>query len=630
MMINTNLLTSGIQLFIAVPLVGFIISLFVRERNENLLSRIAFLTTGIVFLLTIIFISLWMYLSNPVLNLQEFEVYKTQHFKFLIDFFFDGTTAVFLFVGSFLTFLIMLYSRYYLHREKGYKRFFNTVLFFFLGYNITIFAGNFETLFIGWELLGISSFLLIAFYRERYLPVRNAVKVFSIYRIGDVGILMAMWASHHLWHENITFVKLGNYELVHDHLQGHSLAGVFISVMILIAAAAKSAQFPFSSWLPRAMEGPTPSSAIFYGSLSVHFGVFLLLRTYPFWEEQTVVRVMIGTLGFVTAFIATFVGRVQSSIKTQIAYASIAQIGIIFIEIALGWKQLALFHFAGNAFLRTYQLLVSPSVVSYLIQDQFYHFRPRAKPFEDSLPKRFEYTLYQLSLKEFNLDKLPNKLIFTPLKRIGQQLNFLTYRNVSFYVIPSYFIALFFYFHQASLHPLVLEYLPILFSFLGFLFVLKAFSERTSPRLAWLLIIINHFWIALAISFNDQFEWGQVALYLSGVVGAGLLGFIIITLLRRREPAFFSLNGYYGHAYEYPRLAFLFLLACLGLMGFPISPTFIGEDLIFGHIRNDQVLLALFNALGFVMGGIALIRIYARLFLGPHCKAYHETALRSS
>src|SRR5215217_5996759 len=108
-----------------------------------------------------------------------------------------------------------------------------------------------------------------------------------------------MWLSHHLWHENITFRQLNDYTFVSAELQQHSLIGVFISLMILISAAAKSAQLPFSSWLPRAMEGPTPSSAIFYGSLSVHLGVFLLLRTFPFWEHQFSVRIAIGLLGLV-------------------------------------------------------------------------------------------------------------------------------------------------------------------------------------------------------------------------------------------------------------------------------------------------------------------------------------------
>ena len=155
-----------------------------------------------------------------------------------------------------------------MHREHGYKRFFNTIQFFYVGYNIIIFAGNLETMFIGWEVLGISSFLLIAFYRDRYLPVKNATKIFSIYRVGDVGLILAMWMTHHLFHQNVTFHQLNDYTLGHEHLQTHTWVGVFISVMFLVSAAAKSGQLPFSSWVPRAMEGPTPSSCLLYTSPS--------------------------------------------------------------------------------------------------------------------------------------------------------------------------------------------------------------------------------------------------------------------------------------------------------------------------------------------------------------------------
>ena len=135
----------------------------------------------------------------------------------------------------------------------GYKRFFNTLLFFYSGFILIIFSGNLETLFIGWEILGISSFLLIAFYRDRYLPVKNAVKVFSIYRIGDVGLILVMWLSHHIWNANISFDKLFSAELVHAHFEELSSFGLIVAVLIYITAAAKSAQFPFSSWLPRAI-----------------------------------------------------------------------------------------------------------------------------------------------------------------------------------------------------------------------------------------------------------------------------------------------------------------------------------------------------------------------------------------
>lgn len=619
-----------INIFILIPLVGFILSLLIAKDREVILSRIASGTAGVNLLFFVGFVVYWIIHNHPILSVKDIILYRTTGYEFLVNVFFDEITAVYMFVGSFLTFLITIYSQYYLHREQGYKRFFNTILFFYLGYTTTIFSGNFETLFIGWEILGLSSFLLIAFYRDRYLPVRNAVKVFSIYRIGDVGILLAMWASHHLWQENVSFLELNNYQLVHEHLQNHSAVGAFISLMILIAAAAKSAQLPFSSWLPRAMEGPTPSSAIFYGSLSVHIGAFLLLRTYPFWEYQLSARILFGLLGLSTSIVASMIARVQSSVKSQIGYASIAQIGIIFIEIALGLKTLALLHFAGNAFLRTYQLLVSPSVVSYLIREQFYNFVPHNKTIEDKLPKRIENSFYVLSLKEWNLDTWMNQTFFGGLKRIGHKLDFLTVRNVFLFFIPAYLVGLYFVFRQREIPFYIYQYLPILFSLTGLIMVLKSFSERNDPLLSWLLIIMNHFWIALAVAFNELFSAMDVAFYLSGVVVMGIIGYVCLMKLRKNEPQFFALDRYYGHVYEHPKFAFVFLLVCMGLMGFPITPTFIGEDLVFNHIREDQFLLAFFNALGFVVSGIAVVRMYARLFLGTHVKTYHEVSHKSS
>lgn len=625
-------LTPYIQIFILIPFVGFLLSLLIRKRSEAALSSIGFLTAGLQLFSFLPFVVLWLIQGAPDLNLPEFSLFESTDYVFMIDFFFDKITAVYLLVGALLTFLITLYSRYYMHREREYKDFFNSLLLLYFGYNFTIFAGNFETLFAGWEILGLSSFFLIAFYRDRYLPVRNAVKVFSIYRIGDVGILLAMWASHHLWHENITFQKLNNYELVHEHLQGHSGMGIFISLMILLAAAAKSAQFPFSSWLPRAMEGPTPSSAIFYGSLSVHFGVFLLLRSYPFWEHQWVIHLIIGILGLITALVASSIGRVQSTVKTQIAYASIAQIGIMFIEIALGLETLALVHFAGNAFLRSYQLLVSPSVVSYRVREQFYNPHPRPLTMEDSWPKRIEYSFYLLSLKEWNLDQILNTGIFTPFKKLGQRLAFLTIRNVIFIFIPSFIAGVFLLYNKTIIPDAIKDFLPEVFAAIGLLMVLKAFGERKYPRLAWLLVLMNHLWLALAVSHNANFDVTHTLIFLSGILPAAVVGYSALEYLRQKEASngHFTLNGYHGHIYEYRTLSVVFLLASLGLMGFPITTSFIGEDLLISHIHEEDLFLAMFASLSYVMGGIALMRLYARLFLGPHVKIYHATPLKNS
>ncbi len=618
-----------IQLFIFIPLAGFLLSLLIPSGKENTLSAVAFFTVGLHLAGFLVFLVYWLLHGHPTLNLREIVLFQSKDYTFLVDFCFDRITAVYLAVGALLTFLVTIYSRYYLHREKGYKRFFNTILFFYIGYNLTIFSGNFETLFIGWEILGISSFLLIAFYRDRYLPVKNAIKVFSVYRIGDVGLILAIWASHHLWHENITFLKLSNFELVNEHIQRHSFIGAFISLMILVAAAAKSAQLPFSSWLSRAMEGPTPSSAIFYGSLSVHIGVFLLLRTHPFWDHQISVRILIGFLGLSTSIIASLIARVQSSVKSQIAYASIAQIGLIFIEVAAGFETLALIHFAGNAFLRTYQLLVSPSIVSYMIREQFYNFVPRQHTIEDSWPRRIEYAVYLLSLKEWNLDQFMDFIVWKPLKQTGRKLDFLTIKRLFALFIPAYLIGLYSYFNEYSIPAQIYAYLPPLFAFIGLIMVLKSFSERKNPVMSWLLIIMNHFWIALSISFNDHFGINEVIFYLSGIIFCGLLGYLCLNTIRKREEEV-DLNGFYGHSFEHPGLALVFLIACLGLTGFPITPTFIGEDLIFSHIHDNQFILVILVSSSFVISGISTIRIYARVFLGPHIKTYHELPYKSS
>lgn len=616
-----------IPYFILIPLIGFLISMVLPKKNETVISTWAFTTVGIQLALATLFILFWIISGAETLQIKELILYQNPEYVFQIDFLFDRVTAVYLMVGSILTFLVTLYSRYYLHRESGYKRFFNTTLFFFLGYCLIILSGNLETLFIGWEILGISSFLLISFYRERYLPVKNAVKVFSIYRVADIGIILAMWASHHLWHQNITFFQLNNAELVHEHLSGHSVIGVFISCMFLLSAMAKSAQMPFSSWLPRAMEGPTPSSAIFYGSLSVHIGVFLLIRTFPFWEFQTSVRIAIAAVGIITALIGTGIARVQSSVKSQIAYASLAQIGLIFVEIALGFENLALFHFAGNAFLRTYQLLVSPSVVSYLIREQFYDFEPRRKNIEDSYSSKLQNTLYVLCLKEWNLDSMMYQYLWNPLKRIGSKFNFLNgFRLILSFVI-TYGIAIYLYIQKDALPSTILSILPEIFAGIALILVLKSFTQRRSVRMSWWLVIFNHFWVAMALTINGSYDLKETEIYLAGIVIAGLIGAFTLQRLFKQEGKI-SLNRFQGLVETHPKIGFVFLLCCLGITGFPISPTFIGEDLIFTHIREDQYVLATLISLSFILDGLSTIRIYARVFMGPHYKTHSEFSNR--
>ena len=616
-----------IHAYIGMPLFGFLLSLFIKKSKEQALSVISYTTAALQLILVLIYGISWLSHGSSPVQFKELSVYSSENYEFFIDFLVDKLTLVFALLGASLTFLITIYSRYYLHREDGYKRFFNTILFFNLGYTLIIFSGNMETLFIGWEILGVSSFLLIAFYRERLLPVKNALKVFSVYRIGDIGIILAMWLLHHLWHSNITFLEMNASVRLNAELAGTSAIGLTTAFLFYISAAAKSAQLPFSSWLPRAMEGPTPSSAIFYGSMSVHIGAFLLLRTMHFWENQLVFKVFLISAGLLTALITTAISRVQSSIKSQIAYASIAQIGLIFVEIAFGLENLALIHILGNAFLRTYQLLISPSVVSYKIREQLYQANPD-KQKKSRFWQQFQLKIYLLNLKEWNLDALLYRLIWNPLKKIGRGWKILNFHYVFWVAAVVLLLGLVLRVYEQLLTADLIHKLPFFFAFWGFLIAVKALSERDSVRKSLTLIMFNHVSISLALSFNEHFDHAHHIWYLSGVVVAWAIGYFILTKLRKRE--WVSLNNFSGHIYEYPKTGFVFLLVCLSLAGFPITPSFVGEDLIFSHIHLSQVGLAFFTAFSLVINGLATMRIYARVFLGPHIKTYHQIAKRSS
>jgi NADH-quinone oxidoreductase subunit L len=315
-----------LALFVAIPLLAFLVSLFWQNRSERAIGKLVRFTKVFYILIAVSFATWWMLNGLEPLSYHLATLYRTEHFVFALELYYDEITAVFSIVGALLFFLVATFSKYYMHRDQGYKRFFNTILLFAAGYNFIILSGNFETLFIGWEIKGVCSFLLIAFYRNRYLPVKNAFKAISYYRISDVSLMLAMWMMHHLTHQNISFTELGDAKNMAIQ-SGSAGMAVFIVCMIILPSAIKSAQFPFTTWLPRAMEGPTSSSAIFYGSLSVHIGVFLLLRTHPFWEDMLWAKVAIIILGAMTAIVATLIARVQPTVKTQIAYSSAAQIG---------------------------------------------------------------------------------------------------------------------------------------------------------------------------------------------------------------------------------------------------------------------------------------------------------------
>lgn len=617
-------------LFIFIPLFGFILTFFFANNQEKLIATIATSTIGIHLAASVVFTLYWLFEGASTLDLKYFTFFKEDNIEIFLDLYFDKIAAVYALVGSLITFLVIIFSRFYLHRDEGYKRFFSTVLLFFFGYNITVFSGNFETLFIGWEFLGITSFLLIAFYRDRYLPVKNALKAISLFRLGDICLILSLWTSHHIWHQNITFNELNDTALVLGHIADNHNSVLFLISMLIVAAAIKSAQFPFSSWLPRAMEGPTTSSAIFYGSLSVHLGVFLLLRTYTYWSTIITIKVIVITVGVLTVIIASLIARVQSTVKTQIAYASIAQIGIMFIEVALGWHILALVHFSGNAFLRTYQLLVSPSVLGYMIHDQFFNYKKRLNNYESSKLRPIYNSIYLLSVKEWNMDNYLKMIFWNPFKLLGKKMNFLS-NQIGIGLMFSFLIlGLLLLYFESHIPATTDLYLHLLFALLGTVLILVSFAEKRNAINAWKLLSLSQGFAVLSIAhFNDKYESKEILIYITGLMISSVVGYIILSKLKKEESTL-SLENFYGHVYHHPRLGFWFLITCLAFVGLPFTPSFIGIDLMFSHVDHDEYLLIILTSISFLVLELSVLRIYARLFLGPNQKQDHPIAYRSS
>ncbi len=612
-------------LFIAIPLIAFFITLFWQNKNEKPIGLIVRFTKLFYIVVSVSFFVWWMWNGRVPVSYKLATLYQTDHFVFAVHLLYDEITAVFSIAGAMLFFLVATFSKYYMHRDEGYKRFFNTILLFAAAYNFIILSGNFETLFIGWEIKGICSFILISFYRNRYMPVKNAFKVVSNYRTSDVSLMLAMWMMHHLTHQNISFLQLGEAkQMAAGH--GQESMVVFIVCMIILPAVIKSAQFPFTSWLPRAMEGPTTSSAIFYGSLSVHIGVFLLLRTHPFWEDMLWAKITIIVIGAVTAIVATLIARVQPTVKTQIAYSSAAQIGLMFIEVAIGWHWLVLLHFAGNAFLRTYQILVSPSVLNYLVHHQYFHYTPpQHKPVS-----KIKASLYILSIKEWNLDTIMFTYLWSPFKWIGKKMLFLqsAIAILIIIIIASGLLLL------QQLYPAVAAPFGYIFSIalmgLALAVILFSFAYRQSAVKAWSYLLIGHFLIITAILLNTvHINNIEIVFYASGVVVAFLLGYYALQKIKSIDNDI-SLNRFHGYVYEQVNTGFLFLLAAVGMLGFPVTAAFIGIDVFFTYVYSHQLVLITLMALCFVFIELAAFRILIRIFLGPHKKLYHPVAFKSS
>ncbi|HHT9110499.1 MAG TPA: proton-conducting transporter transmembrane domain-containing protein [Candidatus Brocadiaceae bacterium] len=316
----------------------------------------------------------------------------------------NALTFVFLAFTTTIIATIGHFSLFYLHRDAYYHKFFSLYFIFHLSIKLIVLSSGSTFFFMGWELLGFSSVLLIAFYEHRPNPLKNAMRVLFIYEAGDIFLLALISLLLFFHIEDMTHLAL---------IQEHGYA--WAMVLLIIACFFKSGIFPWT-WLPRAMEGPTPSSAAFYGSLSTHIPIFLLLRFWPrewslpaYWPEvwtishpANAIAAAVAICAF-SAFITTHMSRQHADAKNAIAYATMTQLALIYIEIFFGLRTLALIHVVSHGIYRTFEFLRTPSLL------HFYHTMETRLPsktdtgkhFKALLPERLRTWLYALTIEEF-------------------------------------------------------------------------------------------------------------------------------------------------------------------------------------------------------------------------------------
>jgi formate hydrogenlyase subunit 3/multisubunit Na+/H+ antiporter MnhD subunit len=295
------------------------------------------------------------------------------------------------------------FSVAYMHREPGFRRFF-LVLSLFAGAMLLIFtAGNAVLTFVGWELAGVASYLLIGYVRERPQATENATRAFVTNRIGDAGFLLAIFLS---------IAWLGGVEWPQIAAGAPGLGSLEAGIVLLaflLAALAKSAALPFSAWIGRALEGPTPSSAVFYGALMVHAGVFLLIRCAPLFAEAPALMPLVALIGIGTALYGWLSGLAQSDVKSGLMFSTTGQIGLMILWCGLGWFGLAAVHLGLHALWRAYQFMHAPALMHWMDAP--------VPPVAGWLARR--RLLYAAALQRFWLDPIADWLLVRPTRSLA-------------------------------------------------------------------------------------------------------------------------------------------------------------------------------------------------------------------
>src|SRR5262249_42258459 len=277
----------------------------------------------------------------------------------------DQLTVVMVLVVTGVGFLIHIYSTGYMSHEGGYYRFFSYLNLFMFFMLILVLAANYVLLFVGWEGVGLASYLLIGFYFLKKSASDAGKKAFIVNRIGDFGFMLGMFLLFRTFH-TLDFSQL--FQLIAAQNWPREAWGVFgtmtvASLLLFMGATGKSAQLPLYVWLPDAMEGPTPVSAFIHAATMVTAGVYVVARSHILFEHSESAMVIVAIIGCATALFAATIGLVQTDIKRVLAYSTVSQLGYMFLAVGVGAFSAGIFHLMTHAFFKALLFLAAGSVI---------------------------------------------------------------------------------------------------------------------------------------------------------------------------------------------------------------------------------------------------------------------------
>ena len=341
------------------PLLGFIINGFFGKKISKGLSgtiaSLAVLASFIVSLLIFFDLKEHHEITSQTLNLFSWINSDTLHIPF--EFLVDPLSSWFLLIITGIGFLIHIYSIGYMHDDAGFSRFFtylNLFIFFML---LLVLGNNYLIMFVGWEGVGLCSYLLIGFWFKNTAYNNAAKKAFIMNRIGDLGFLLGIILIF------VTFGSITYSEVFAAAGSGSSSTVTAIALLLFVGAMGKSAQLPLYTWLPDAMAGPTPVSALIHAATMVTAGIYMIVRSNVFYSMSDFASEVVAVVGVTTALFAATIGLFQNDIKKVLAYSTVSQLGLMFLGLGVGAYSSSVFHVTTHAFFKALLFLGAGSVI---------------------------------------------------------------------------------------------------------------------------------------------------------------------------------------------------------------------------------------------------------------------------